>query len=65
MVNSKKSMRQAIREMMPGDKRRISLADVKYMSVQNTLYQARLEEGREYRSQLSEDKSSVIVERIS
>lgn len=64
MVNSKKSMRQAIREMMPGDKRRISLADVKYMSVQNTLYQARLE-GREYRSRLSEDKSSVIVERIS
>ncbi len=64
MVNSKKSMRQAIREMMPGDKRRISLADVKYMSVQNTLYQARLE-GREYRSQLSEDKSSVIVVRIS
>lgn len=64
MVNSKKSMRQAIREMMPGDKRRISLADVKYMSVQNTLYQARLE-GREYRSQLSEDKSSVIVERIN
>lgn len=64
MVNSKKSMRQAIREMMPGDKRRISLADVKYMSVQNTLYQARLE-GREYRAQLSEDKSSVIVERIS
>lgn len=64
MVNSKKSMRQAIREMMPGDKRRISLADVKYMSVQNTLYQARLE-GRKYRSQLSEDKSSVIVERIS
>ena len=64
MVNSKKSMRQAIREMMPGDKRRISLADVKYMSVQNTLYQARLE-GREYRSQLSEDNSSVIVERIS
>ena len=64
MVNSKKSMRQAIREMLPGDKRRISLADVKYMSVQNTLYQARLE-GREYRSQLSKDKSSVIVERIS
>lgn len=64
MVNSKKSMRQAIREMMPGDKRRISLADVKYMSVQNTLYQARLE-GRGYKSQLSEDKSSVIVERIS
>lgn len=43
---------------------KVSLADVKYMSVQNTLYQARLE-GREYRSQLSEDKSSVIVERIS
>ncbi len=51
-------------EMVPGDRVRVSLADIKYASVTTTLYRARLE-GRDYRSHLAEDRASVIVERIS
>lgn len=51
-------------EMAPGDKVRISLADMKYASIAPTLYRAKME-GREYRSHLVEDRTAVIVERIS
>ncbi len=64
MATSKKSTRQTIMEMVPGDRVRVSLADIKYASVTTTLYRARLE-GRDYRSHLAEDRASVIVERIS
>lgn len=64
MANSKKSMHQTILQMAPGDMIRISLADVKYVSVSTALYRARLE-GGEYKSRLSGDRKAVIVERIS
>ena len=64
MPTTKKSVNQTILDLLPGDKVRISLADVKYMSIANVLYRARLE-GRQYRQQLAGDKASVIVERIS
>lgn len=64
MANSKKSIRRTVMEMAPGDKVRISLADMKYASIAPTLYRAKME-GREYRSHLAEDRTAVIVERIS
>ncbi len=64
MENTKKSVASRIAELQPGCCVVISLAECKYQSIASTLYRFRLQ-GLELSSALSEDKSSVIVTRIS
>lgn len=62
MATKKKSVRSRISGMKVGACLRISLKDIKYQSLQSTLYQMR-REGMQLTSSLNADKSSVIITR--
>ena len=64
MAKTKKSMSKRIGSMKVGDTIRISLKDVKYTSVNSTLYRKRLE-GMNVTGALADDKSSIIITRNS
>jgi hypothetical protein len=63
MENTKKSVASRIKELQPGCTITIQLSECKYQSIASTLYRLRLE-GLELYSSLSEDRSSVTVQRI-
>lgn len=64
MKKSKKSMSKRIDDMKVGDTIKINLADVKYTSVNSTLYRKRIE-GLDVSGALSNDKNYIIITRNS
>lgn len=64
MAKSKKSMSKSIDCMKVGDTIRISLKDVKYTSINSTLYRKRVE-GMNLTGTLSADKTYMTITRNS
>lgn len=64
MAKTKKSMSKRIGSMKVGDTIRISLKDVKYTSINSTLYRKRVE-GMNLTGTLSADKTYMTITRNS